>query len=72
MTDAYDAGELAALERRLDEWLADLAAEHDHILAAGRSTDGDARWYVRLRGEEKSSPPSGSRSASARCSTRPT
>ena len=53
MTDAYDAGELAALERRLDEWLAELAAEHDHILAAGRSTDGDARWFVRLRGEEK-------------------
>jgi len=53
MTDAYDAFQLAGLERRLDEWLAELADAHDHILAAHRSTDGDARWFVRMRGDDK-------------------
>jgi hypothetical protein len=53
MTDAYDAGQLADLDRLIDGWLAELAAEHDHILAVDRSDDGVVRWYVRMRGEDK-------------------
>ncbi len=53
MTDAYDAEQLASLEARVDGWLADLAAAHDHILAVDRTDDGGVRWYVRMRGEDK-------------------
>jgi hypothetical protein len=53
MTDAYDAEQLADLDRRIDGWLAELAAEHDHIIAVDRSDDDGVRWYVRMRGEDK-------------------
>ncbi len=54
MTDAYDAEQLADLDRRIDGWLADLAGEHDHILAIDRTDDdGVVRWYVRMRGDDK-------------------
>ena len=53
MTDAYDADQLADLDRRIDSWLAELAAEHDHILALDRTDDGPVRWYVRMRGDDK-------------------
>jgi hypothetical protein len=53
MTDAYDPEQLADLDRRIDGWLAELADEHDHILALDRTDDGGVRWYVRLRGEDK-------------------
>lgn len=56
MTDAFDPGELSELERRIDGWLAALAAEHDHIIAVDRDTDRDTdtvRWYVRMRGDDK-------------------
>ena len=53
MTDAYDAGQLADLDRLIDEWLAQLADEHDHILAVDRSDDGAVRWHVRMRGDDK-------------------
>jgi hypothetical protein len=53
MTDAYDAERLAALDQQIDGWLADLADEHDHILALDRSDDDAVRWYVRMRGEDK-------------------
>ena len=53
MTDAYDAGRLAVLERKIDEWLGELRADHDHIVAVDRSTDDEVRWYVRMKGEEK-------------------
>jgi hypothetical protein len=52
MTDAYDPPELAALERRIDEWLGTLAAENDRIVAIDRDTEA-VRWYVRMRGEDK-------------------
>jgi hypothetical protein len=52
MTDAYDPPELAALERRIDEWLGALAAENDRIVAIDRDTEA-VRWYVRMRGEDK-------------------
>jgi len=53
MTDAYDAEQLAELDRRIDGWLADLAGEHDHILAVDRTDDDAVRWYVRMRGDDK-------------------
>ena len=53
MTDAYDAEQLADLDRRIDGWLAELADEHDHIIAVDRSNDDGVRWYVRMRGEDK-------------------
>ena len=54
MTDAYDAEQLADLDRRIDGWLAELADEHDHIIAVDRShDDGGVRWYVRMRGDDK-------------------
>ncbi len=53
MSAAYDASQLAALERRIDEWIGELDAEHDHIVAVDRAEDDVIRWYVRMRGEEK-------------------
>jgi hypothetical protein len=53
MTDAYDAEQLAAVDRLIDSWLAELADEHDHILAVDRDGGGALRWYVRMRGEDK-------------------
>ena len=52
MTDAYDAGDLAVLERRIDEWLAALDAESDRIVAVDRDVEM-GRWYVRMRGDDK-------------------
>lgn len=53
MTDAYDTDELAELAERIDGWLAELAAEHDHIVAVDRTNDTGPRWFVRMRGDEK-------------------
>lgn len=52
MTDAYDPGELAELEQRIDGWLASLAAENERIVAVDRDTEA-VRWYVRMRGDDK-------------------
>ncbi|MEM9039676.1 MAG: YbjN domain-containing protein [Actinomycetota bacterium] len=48
-----DSAALAVLERRLDEWIAELAAEHDHIAAVDRGEGDVLRWYVRMTGDEK-------------------
>lgn len=53
MTEPYDRTELAVLERRIDEWIAELAAHYDHIVAVDRAEDDVIRWYVRMQGEEK-------------------
>jgi len=53
MTAAYDASQLAVLERKVDEWIGELDAEHDHIVAVDRAEDDIIRWFVRMRGEEK-------------------
>jgi hypothetical protein len=53
MTEAHDSASLADLERRIDEWLGELDALHEHILAVDRGDDDHIRWYVRMRGEEK-------------------
>jgi len=53
MTDAYDPDQLAVLEHRIDEWLDELQAGHDHILAVDRSNVDGIRWYIRMRGDDK-------------------
>lgn len=53
MSAAYDRARLAVLERRIDEWIGELDAEHDHIVAVDRAEEDIIRWYVRMRGEEK-------------------
>lgn len=53
MTDVFDAGELAGLEQKIDEWLAGFAAAHDVVEAVDRGEAGDMRWYVRMKGEAK-------------------
>ena len=53
MTDAYGPEQLAVLDLRVAAWLAELAAEHDHILAVDRTDDGVVRWHVRMRGDDK-------------------
>ena len=54
MTDIYEAGELAALEGRIDEWLASIAAGASLPIESIERAEGDVRrWYVRLRGEDK-------------------
>ena len=69
---ATDA-ELDALEARIDAWLQRQLVDNPIVAAVDRGEPGERRWYVRLRGEEKDTfTTSGSRSASARCTTRPT
>ena len=53
MTVAWGADDLDALESRIDQWLAQLGAESDHILAIDRDLESGVRWFVRMRGEEK-------------------
>ena len=53
MNEAFSGAQLAVLERQIDEWLGELGAEHDHIVAVDRSPDGDARWFVRMAGDDK-------------------
>lgn len=50
---ALSPGDLAVLERRIDEWIAELDVEYDHIVAVDRSDDDSMRWFVRMRGEDK-------------------
>ncbi len=45
--------ELAALEARIDDWLARESSENPAIDAVERDTGDDVRWFVRLLGEEK-------------------
>lgn len=52
MTDAHGADELAALERQVDDWLAELASDDGRIVAIDRDTDAK-RWFVRMRGDDK-------------------
>jgi hypothetical protein len=53
MREAFDPAQLALIERRIDEWIGELDAEHDHIVAVDRADEDIIRWYVRMRGEEK-------------------
>jgi len=53
VTDPFSGEQLAVLERQIDEWLGELDANHDHIVAVDRSPDDDVRWFVRMRGDDK-------------------
>jgi hypothetical protein len=54
MTDLFDRDELSVLTRRIDEWLAAIAAGHTAIVAIDHGEErGEPRWYVRLVGQEK-------------------
>lgn len=53
MSNPPDRGELAVLERRIDEWIGELDREYDHIVAVDRAEEDIIRWYVRMRGDEK-------------------
>jgi hypothetical protein len=57
MTEPMSSAELAVLQRQIDEWLGELDAGHDHIVAIERvaeaSSESGVRWLVRMRGEEK-------------------
>jgi len=53
VTDPFTGEQLAVLERQIDEWLGELDANHDHIVAVDRSPDDDVRWFVRMRGDGK-------------------
>ena len=53
MSDLFDEGRRAGLERRIDEWLSTVHSQHPNIVAAQRATDEPGRWMVRLRGEAK-------------------
>ncbi len=53
MTDVYDSEQLADLDQQVAGWLAELADEHDHILAVDRTDDGAVRWHIRMRGDDK-------------------
>ncbi len=53
MIEAFTGEQLVVLERQIDEWLGELDAAHDHIVAVDRSPDEDVRWFVRMRGDDK-------------------
>jgi electron transfer flavoprotein alpha/beta subunit len=53
MSDLFDEGRRAGLERRIDEWLSTVHSQHPNVVAAQRATDEPGRWMVRLRGEAK-------------------
>jgi len=53
VSDLFDDASLSRVELQIDEWLAHLQAHNPAIIAIDRSTAGDIRWYVRMRGEEK-------------------
>ena len=53
MSNLFDEGQRAALERRIDEWLATVHKSHPNTVSAGRAPNEADRWLVRLRGEAK-------------------
>jgi hypothetical protein len=53
MSDLLDDGRRVALERRIDEWLGTVRAQHPNVVFAERATNEQGRWMVRLRGDAK-------------------
>lgn len=53
VNEPLSPADVETLGRRIDEWLATLFDEHDHILAVDRLDDAVPRWVVRMRGEDK-------------------
>lgn len=53
MSELFGGGDLEILERRVTEWLMAQMSRNSSIVAVDRGDGDEARWYVRLRGEEK-------------------
>jgi hypothetical protein len=54
MTSPTNVEDLAALEARIDRWLATQLAENPVVVAVERDVEsGERRWFVRVHGEEK-------------------
>jgi Putative bacterial sensory transduction regulator len=54
MTTPTSPDDLAALEARIDAWLAAQLAENPVVVAVERDVDsGERRWFVRVHGEQK-------------------
>lgn len=53
MSDLFDDGRRAGLERRLDEWLATVRTQQPNVVVAERAVEELGRWMVRLHGEAK-------------------
>jgi len=53
MSEWHRDGDLAVMERQIDEWLAGFKADHDVVADVQRGEGDERRWYVRMRGTEK-------------------
>lgn len=54
MTTPTSPDDLAALEARIDRWLAEKLAENPVVVAVERDVEsGERRWFVRVHGEQK-------------------
>ena len=53
MSELFDVGALALLERQIDEWLHRMADANPAVSGVGRDDDAPRRWFVRMRGEAK-------------------
>jgi hypothetical protein len=53
MSDLFNDATRVGLERRIDEWLANVHSQHPNVVAAQRSAEESGRWMIRLHGEAK-------------------
>ena len=54
MGHCYGEGDLAVIERRVDEWLSGFRSANPDVVAdVQRGEPSERRWYVRMRGVEK-------------------
>ena len=54
MNELFGEGDLAVMERRIDEWLSVFRSENgDVVVDIQRGEPDECRWYVRMRGTEK-------------------
>lgn len=53
MSEPATPEQLDELERQIDRWAAAACATHDELVDVQRGEEGERRWYLRLKGEEK-------------------
>ena len=53
MSEPATSEQLDELERQIDRWAATACATHDELADVQRGEEGERRWYLRLKGEEK-------------------